>query len=106
MKIDISQLQFVDEKLRSLAIDIEYNTGVEFTITSLYREGDNGVHGQMPVRGMDLRMRNKSTGQAIVDLINKKTTYDPSRPDMKCAILHGEGANLHIHLQVHPRTVL
>lgn len=104
MRIDIAQLEFIHPKLREIAIFIEKRIGIEFTITSLYRIGDFGVHGQLPLRGMDLRMRNHWIGETIIDLINTNFQYDPERPELECAILHGEGSNLHIHLQVHPNT--
>jgi len=75
--------------------------GVLF-ITSGYRKGDPGVHGQIPCRGMDLRENVYSNAQKVVDEINSNWQYDYMRPDMKCALLHGKAK--HIHLQVHPRT--
>ena len=104
MIIDIGQLAFMHPMLRAIALWIEDETGLCFTSTSLYRIGDKGVHGQLPLRGIDLRMRNEKVGRVIVDLINEHFQYDYNRPDMKCAILHGEGANLHIHLQVYTTT--
>lgn len=105
MKIDIGQLEFIDIKLRRILLWLEYETGLEFTVTSLYRMDDPGVHGVLPLRGTDLRMRCEDLGHKIVTLINQKWTYDPNRPTFCCAILHGEGANMHIHLQVHPNTI-
>ena len=104
MNIDIGQLKFIDAKLREMARRLEEKTGIEVTITSLYRIDDTGVHGQLPVRGMDLRVRYKSIGEALVELVNDTWIYDPARPHLRCAVLHGEGVNLHLHLQVHPNT--
>lgn len=104
MKLDIGQLEFIDKDLRNIVVWIEEQTGFEFTGTSLYRIGDNGVHGQLPLRGVDLRMRNRKIGEAVEAEINKAWEYDPNRPNKKCAFLHGDGANLHIHLQTHPNT--
>lgn len=104
MRIDIGQLKFIDLTLRDMVDWIEKSTGLEFTITSIYRDGDPGVHGTMPVRGIDLRMRNMFIGKEIERTINDEYIYDDNRPDLKCAILHGEGANLHLHLQTHPNT--
>ena len=104
MRIDTGQLQFLNTELRSLVGWLENETGLEFTITSLYRMNDNGVHGVLPVRGCDLRIRNLRIGKEIENFINHHWIYDPERPDKKCAVLHGDGANLHIHLQVHPNT--
>ena len=105
MNIDIIQLEFIDSRLRTILVDLEENTGFEFTVTSLYRIDDDGVHGQLPLRGTDLRMRSIVAGEIMETLVNDEWIYDPSRPDMKCAVLHGEGANLHLHVQVHPNTV-
>jgi len=58
MKIDLVQLEFITPLLREIALAIEERFG-EKTITSLYRIGDTGVHGTMPLSGMDLRC-NKS----------------------------------------------
>ena len=104
MNIDINQLEFIDRKLRDVLLFVEKETGIEFSITSLYRIGDTGVHGTLPVRGTDLRMRNLKIGHEIEALVNSNWQYDLTRPDTKCALLHGEGSNLHIHLQVHPNT--
>lgn len=53
MKADIHQLMFIDKMLRSIVTTTEGFFGVEFTITSIYRIDDPGVHGQLPVRGID-----------------------------------------------------
>jgi hypothetical protein len=106
MKIDIAQLEFIDIRLRKIAVEIERSTGLEFTLTSLYRMGDNGVHGQLPLRGIDLRIRDIAIGKVIEAAINEWWSYDSDRPDKKCAYLHGVDANLHLHLQVHPNTAV
>ena len=105
MKIDIQQLEFIDSKLRKLLTWIETSTGQEFTITSLYRVGDKGVHGIIPLRGTDLRMRNRSVGRGIVSWINSRWVYDPKRLEKVCAVMHGDGSNLHFHILVNPNTV-
>lgn len=104
MKIDIAQLVFIDKRLRAILLSIELQTGVEFTITSLYRIEDTGVHGTLPLRGTDLRCRNKEVGKEIERLINEKWMYDHKRPNKQCAVLHGAGTNLHLHIQVHSNT--
>ena len=104
MRIDTDQLEFIDGKLRKILSWVEDTTGLEFTITSLYRIGDKGVHGSLPLRGTDLRCRNMQVGTMVESLINSHWQYDSSRPTMKCAVLHGSGSNLHIHVQVHPKT--
>lgn len=104
MKIDIDQLRFVHRKLRDILVWLEELTGFEFTITSIYRIDDTGVHGQLPVRGIDLRCRSEEAGKVIRNLINNRWQYDPDRPHMECCILHGSGWNLHLHTQVHDNT--
>ena len=104
MKIDIDQLEFIDKKLREMAVWVEKETGLEFTITSIHRIGDDGVHGPLPVRGIDLRCRSLEIGISIEALINKFWAYDPKRSGKKCCFLHGRDSNLHFHLQVHPNT--
>jgi hypothetical protein len=105
MKIDIGQLEFIDKKLRKLVIWLEKETGLTFAVTSLYRIDDPGVHGTMPLRGGDFRMRDYMIGKVIESFINEHWTYDPARPAKRCAKLHGEGSNLHLHIQVHPNTM-
>jgi hypothetical protein len=104
MKADIAQFEFIDKKLRLIVSWLELETGLEFTATSLFRIGDKGVHGALPLRGMDLRMRSYMVGKVFESIINDKWLYDPDRPDKNCAKLHGNGNNLHLHLQVHPNT--
>lgn len=104
MKIDIGQLEFIDKKLRRLALWLEEKTGFEFTDTSIHRIGDDGVHGTLPVRGLDLRCRSQEVGITIEAMINKSWIYDPKRTGKKCCYLHGDGPELHLHLQTHPNT--
>jgi hypothetical protein len=54
MQIDLKQLEFIDPKLREIALAVEDEFG-EQVITSLYRIDDAGVHGTLPLRGIDLR---------------------------------------------------
>ena len=71
---------------------------------------DTGIHCTDPLRALDIRYYIYSNPEFICDTINEKFTYDPLRPDMKCAILHtsfdkdGKSLGRHIHLQVHSRT--
>jgi len=104
MLIDFIQLEFIDLKLRKLCQWLEDETGLCFTNTSLYRMDSEGVHGVLPLRGIDLRMRSQIIGEAIVRWINANWIYDPARPSIMCAIIHGKGSSLHIHLQTHPNT--
>ena len=102
--IDVYQLEFIHRTMRDVLKDVEDEFGSQ-TITSLYRIDDSGVHGQLPLRGVDLRCRERGYGQTVIDWINSKWQYDPARPEKKVAIAHGLGYNYHIHLQVHHSTV-
>lgn len=104
MRIDLKQLEFIHPTLRDLTLGLEESTGQEFTITSLYRIGGTGVHSVLPLRGIDLRCRDKELGQKLEKTINSLWIYDPSRLSMNCALLHGEGSNMHLHLQVSDAT--
>ncbi len=106
MRIDIDQIEFINKKLRDIVTGLEEDTGLKFTVTSIYRDGDKGVHGTMPVRGIDLRCRHAKLGRIIEEIINTKYQYDSKRPELDCCFLHGEGYNLHLHIQVHPNTIL
>ena len=106
MKIALKNLEFIDPLLREIALDVEKHFGLEFTVTSLYRIGDNGVHGQLPLRGLDLRCKNDCLGYDIEKYVNKHYLYDTERPKMKCCMYHAiVGGAKHIHLQVHNNTV-
>lgn len=78
----------------------------EFVITSGFRNGNSGVHGTDPLRGLDLRSHNLTNPQGTVDVINDHWQYDSTRPEMRCALLHNVGKGMHIHLQVHDNTVI
>lgn len=104
MRIDIKQLKFIDKTLRNICVWLEKETGLEFTITSLYRIDDPGVHGTLPLRAVDLRIRDQTLGKVIKGMVNCEWIYDPTRPRKKCAVAHGKGRNYHIHLQSHPNT--
>lgn len=74
-------------------------------MTSGYRgPHGNSVHNTKPCRGLDIRSTVYNDPQAVVDDINNYATYDPARPNKKCAILHDIGKGVHIHLQVHRKT--
>lgn len=110
MNIDYQQLEFIHPKLRRILIWLEAQTGFELTITSLYRINDPGVHGTLPLRGVDLRMRSEELGKKVAQLINDSWVYDPKRTQLNCALAHGLGSNYHLHLQVchstEPRTFI
>ena len=104
MKIDYKYLDFIDSKLKLLMDDYETFFGTEQTITSLYRIGDSGVHGQLPVRGADMRCRQDIVGYAVEQYMNERWVYDDSRPSMNVCIYHDTGRGKHIHLQVSNNT--
>ena len=83
-------------------ISVRYS---DLVVTSGYRVGDTGVHGTDPCRGMDIRSWIYSNPQGIVDDINEHFIYDTDRPKKKCAMLHSVGDGMHIHLQVHPKSI-
>lgn len=103
-QIDIYNLDFIDSTLKAIIEDKEraFGTGI---ITSLYRIGDNGVHGTLPLRALDERCRYKPLGDMIGDFLNDRWIYDPSRPGFKVCLCHNTGRGLHLHYQVHPNTI-
>ena len=104
MKIAFAQLEFINPLLRKIALEVEEEFG-EQTVTSLFRIGDTGVHGTLPVRGIDLRDSDKA--QEIQEWVNARYQYDPDRKHIGCALYHNNrgASGKHIHLQVHPKTV-
>lgn len=104
MKIDYKNLDFIDPKLREMMSVVEQRYGFEFTITSLYRMNDNGVHGTLPVRGVDLRCYDTHLGEMIARNMNNIYEYDPSRPEKLACMYHDAGSGAHLHLQCHPNT--
>ena len=106
MELDIAQLEFIHQKQRDLLLWVEKSTGYKFKITSLYRMNDPGIHGTLPLRATDLRTRSYEIGKAVETMINEAWEYDPDRPEMVCAYLHGKGMTLHLHTQTHQNTRL
>lgn len=88
--------------LQELALEI-YRLGFD-TITSAYRPDDKGVHGTMPIRGLDFRCRDSIIGEKLEEYINERWIYDHERPDIKVALYHDVGKGKHLHVQVHPNT--
>jgi hypothetical protein len=104
MNIDVIQIKSYHQNLRKILVWLERSTGFKFTITSPFRMNDSGVHGTMPLRAVDLRCRSIVVGRAIESIININWSYDSSRPEMSCVLLHGEDENLHLHIKVHDNT--
>lgn len=106
MKVALGQLEFIHPTLREIALAVEAEFG-EQVVTSIYRIGDRGVHGQLPVRGLDLRDLQRSKSKKIQAWVNARWKYDPQRPTIGCCLYHknkwSEGS--HLHLQVHERTI-
>ncbi len=100
---DTTQMEFIHPKMRVLLDDIELMFGKQI-ITSQFRIDDPGVHGTLPLRGIDLRARHVPEARKKVRWINKYWKYDPKRSKLKVAQAHGEGDNYHIHLQVNNNT--
>lgn len=83
----------------------------EFTITSIFRTKAedaalhaSGIHSEW--RAVDVRTKdqNQDTVNAVANYINKKYSYDPSRPGMKVCFKEPHGNGVHAHYQVHPKT--
>lgn len=102
-RLAVNQLDFIDETLKALLFDLESYDG-EQVITSLYRINDNGVHGTLPLRGMDVRCRDADKGADLEEYLNSRWQYDTQRPDKVVCIFHDVGMGAHLHLQVHPNT--
>lgn len=102
-QIALYDLDFIDKTLKKILLDKEaaFGTGV---ITSLYRIGDKGVHGALPLRGIDERCKDRAVGERIEQYINERWAYDPSRPGMKVCMFHDVGQGFHLHYQSHPNT--
>ncbi len=103
-QIKIYDLEFIDPLLRTILKQVEDYWGLG-TITSLYRIGDKGVHGCLPLRGVDEECRHSVLGKLKALYINTKWVYDPNRPTKPCARWHDSGQGPHIHYQVHPNTI-
>jgi len=102
--IDLYQLDFLHPTLRAVLRWIESRFGLLFIITSLYRIGDPGVHGTLPLRAIDLRCRTKKIAEIIAETINGHWKYDYERSEMVVALAHDTGKGFHLHIQVHSNT--
>lgn len=109
---DMSVYQrFMENEAHHILVDLVrwlFDVGLvkEIVNTSNYREGDESVHGTQPYRGLDIRSHGMKNPQGLVDMVNDHWQYDSVRPEKMCALFHDVGRGLHIHLQVHPNTVL
>ena len=83
---------------------VRYSKG-KILLTDAYRKGDKGVHGTDPLRGFDLRSSVFDNPELVAEDVNSVWIYDPDRPHMKCCILHDVGKGIHLHFQVHPKTI-
>lgn len=95
----------LDPRLRVLVYFVAgyvlHEMNLPTVITSIYREGDEGVHGCW--RGVDIRTRDMSEDQAmhLEAVINKHFTYDPDRNYPTAYYHDNRGApGKHLHLQV------
>jgi hypothetical protein len=79
----------------------------EIMITESFRKKrhPNDLHGEIPVRAVDLRSSIYVRPDMLAEKINKHWQYDPDRPNMKVAVLHDSGEGMHFHIQVHPKTM-
>lgn len=102
-QIAIYDLDFIDKTLKKVLLDKETAFG-EGVVTSLYRIGDVGPHGTLPLRALDERCRDKAVGDRIAEYLNSRWIYDPGRPQMKVCMCHDAGKGIHLHYQVHPQT--
>ena len=102
--VELLQAEY-DPKLIRLIKWVVDEYGV-ITVTSGYREGDDGVHGTEPCRGLDIRSHIFVDPSGVTNRINVYWSYDYKRPDKLCSMVHNVGMGQHIHLQVHPNTFL
>ena len=117
-----------DAKLTALIKWVAWVSGIYITEGYRPKKHKHDLHGTVPVRAIDGRASIYTHPGIIADRINAKWIYDPSRPEMKCALYHARcpkcGADhkygflrdceqcgrditnyWHIHFQVHPKTV-
>lgn len=89
-----------------MVVKVLLDMGITPVITSAFRLGDSGVHGCG--RGIDFRSRNMTSQQIeqLCNTVNSKWKYDPKRPKKVCVLFHDVGQGPHLHIQVHPNTIL
>lgn len=89
------------------AQNVPYFGSEDLIVTSAYRPGDSGVHGQVKLRGLDLRCRDRWYGFFVETMVNLHWCYDPQRTDLQCCIYHNISPNVdgwHLHFQAHDNT--
>ena len=104
MKVLFEQLDYLDPKLKGILLWLEELFQVEFNNTSHFRPDDDGVHGYG--RGWDIQCNYTPFGKLVAQTVNSAYEYDPTRPNMNCAVYGDDNHRNHIHLQVHPNTRL
>lgn len=78
----------------------------ETVVTSAFRYGDKGVHGQNPLRAVDLRSWIYSNPAGMARYANTVWIYSPQKPKKKCVLLHNvRDRGIHFHLQVCDQTI-
>ena len=78
----------------------------EAVVTSAFRYGSKGVHGQNPLRGLDFRSWIYNNPEGMERYANSIFIYDPKRPQKKCVIWHSvRNKGIHFHLQVSDLTL-
>lgn len=100
----------------AIASYMMFRYNVILVITEIWRKRDVDWEADVHYywRGIDFRIHNLrfnkelriDEAQDLADWINSWVQYDPKRPSKKVAYLHGEGAHRHIHLQIHPNTII
>jgi len=96
----------VAQPLDVIICDI-YDRFEEIIITESWRPSrhKNDLHGLITLRALDLRSWIYDDPQKVVDYVNNRWIYDPTRPEMMCCVYHDSGQGDHFHIQVHPYTV-
>jgi hypothetical protein len=77
-------------------------------MTSGYRPDDPGVHGVLPLRGIDFRAWDQVDPERLAAAINAQFIYDPTRPELKVCLYHKNrnAPGMHLHFQAHEYTIL
>lgn len=113
------------ELLIWLTFGLHTDHGNNLVITSSWRPhkihaDDSGIHMVNPLRAFDIRShRWVEDGQGghyasvfgvlpetVQDMVNHCWQYDMDRPHLKVCVFHDTGRGWHMHMQVHPHTLL